>query len=166
MDIKSRAIEIYNSHIELAATNGRLFRKTVMGQLMAETGCSGPGAATHYNNAKKMFPVEGLGRTAAAAKGVRKITMGKGKPTVVIPDNECYSVLELVPHNEGFVVGRCRSFDLQGDASESFDERTEGWPDARWVMIQGLGPNSGDTFRLEPEEKVIKRYDSVDTVAA
>lgn len=165
MDIKSRAIKIYNSHIELATSNGRLFRKTVMQQLMAETGCSEPAAATHYNTAKKSSPVEGLGR-AAVAKGVRKITMGKGKPTVVIPDAECYSVLELVPHNEGFVVGRCRSFDLQGDASESFDERCEGWSDARWVMIQGLGPNSGDTFRLEPEEKVIKRYDSVDTVAA
>jgi hypothetical protein len=166
MDIKSRAIEIYNNHIELATTNGKLFRKTVMEQLIAETGCSAPGAATQYNIVKKMYPVEGLGRTLAVGTGVRKITMGKGKPTVVIPDTECYSVLELVPHNEGYFVGRCRSYDLQGDASEAFDERCEGWPDARWVMIQGLGPNSGDTFRLEPEEQVIKRYDLVDTVAA
>lgn len=164
MDFKSTAIEIYNSHIELARTNGKLFRKTVMQQLMAETGCSGPAAATHYNTAKKAHPVEGLGR-AAVTKGARKITVGKGKPKVLIPDNECYSVLELVKHNEGFVIGRCRSYDLQGDASETFDHRTTEWPTARWVMIQGLGPNSGDTFRLEPDEKVIKRYDPVDTVS-
>lgn len=162
MDIKTRAIEIYNSHIELATTNGRMFRKTVMEQLMAETGCSEPAAATHYNTAKKCSPVEGLGR-ASVAKGVRKITVGKGKSKVLIPDNECYSVMELVKHNESFVIGRCRSFDLQGDASYTFDERIEGWPEAHWVMIQGLGPNSGDTFRLDPEEQVIKRYDPVDT---
>ena len=49
---------------------------------------------------------------------------------------------------------------MQGDASEAFDARIEFTPRNDWVMIQGLGPNSGDTFKLEPGEKEIKRYSS------
>ena len=52
MSAKDRAVEIYNHHLALASTDGRGFRKTVMDQLMAETGCSLAAAATHYNNAK------------------------------------------------------------------------------------------------------------------
>ena len=72
MNAKQRAIEIYNHHLALASTDGRGFRKTVMDQLMAETGCSLAAAATHYNNAKKLAaPVEGLGR-APVPKGIRR----------------------------------------------------------------------------------------------
>ena len=68
MSAKDRAVELYNQHIELAITDGRLFRKTVMDTLMLETGCTLAAAATHYNSAKKLAaPVEGLGRPAVSA---------------------------------------------------------------------------------------------------
>ena len=156
MNAKERALEIYNDHLALAATDGRLFRKTVMDQLMAETGCSLAAAATHYNNAKKAAPIEGLGR-APMPKGLRK-PGGKGKAQEVVPDNECFSVIELIPNDGGATVGRCQAFLLQGDASEKFDETISWKPSREWVLIQGLGPNHGDNFKLEPGEKEIKRY--------
>ncbi len=158
MNAKDRALEIYNQHLELASTDGRNFRKTVMDQLMTETGCSLAAAATHYNNAKKAVPVEGLGR-APVPKGVRKPT-SKGKPTEVQPDNECFTVIELLAHGNDYSVGRCQSFLMQGDASEKFDEKIEAWPNSGWVMINGLGPNHGETFKLGDGEKEIKRYET------
>jgi len=155
MNAKQRAIEIYNLHLALASTDGRNFRKTVMDQLMAETSCSLAAAATHYNNAKKQAaPVEGLGR-APVPKGIRK-PGGKGKKQEDLQDdNECFTVIEL---RDG-TVGRCQSFLMQGDASEKFDDKVVAWPGSSWVMIQGLGPNSGDTFKLDTGEKEIKRYE-------
>lgn len=153
MSAKQRAIEIFNQHIELAKAGDRGFRKTVMDQLMSETGCSLASAATHYNNAKKQAaPVEGLGRPAVT-KGARLIT--KGKASVEIQDDaDCYTVLELVDDN----VARSRSHLLQGDASESFDSKIVAWPNTVWVMVQGLGPNPGETFKLAEGEKEIKRF--------
>ena len=156
MNAKDRAVEIYNGHLELASTDGRSFRKTVMDQLMQETGCSLAAAATHYNNAKKAVPIEGLGR-APVAKGVRKAT-SKSKPADVQPDNECFAVIELLPAGEGHTVGRCQTFLMQGDASECYDTKIVAWPQNSWIMIQGLGPNHGDTFKLDAGEKEIKRY--------
>lgn len=156
MNAKERALEIYNQHLALATADGRNFRKTVMEQLMAETGCSLAAAATHYNNAKKAAPVTGLGR-ATVSKGVRKAS-NKGKDGNIAPDNECFTVIELVPTETSFSVGRCQSFLLQGDASEKFDEKVEAWPMTSWVMIQGLGPNHGETFKLDTGEKEIKRF--------
>lgn len=158
MNAKDRAIEIYTQHIALASTDGRLFRKTVMEQLKAETGCSQAAAATHYNTAKKAGPIiEGLGR-APVAKGVRKAT-GKGKAAETLQDDDqCFTVIELTKQENGFTVGRCQSFLMQGDASEKFDSKVEAWPASNWVMIQGLGPNHGDTFKLGQGEKEIKRY--------
>ena len=156
MSAKDRAVEIYKQHIHLAAENGRLFRKTVMEQLKAETGCSQAAAATHYNNAKKLLPVEGLGR-APVSKNVRR---QRGHETVPdVDDNDCFSVLELIPTEQGYDVGRCQSFILQGDASEKFDEKKSAWAGSTWVMIQGLGPISGETYRLEPGEREIRRYE-------
>ena len=151
---KDTAVEIYAKHIALASTDGRLFRKTVMDEIMATCGCTLAAAATFYNNAKKgATPIEGLGR-APVPKGVRK-PGGKGKTQVQIQDdNECVSVIELIENN----VARCQSFLTQGDASETFDAKIESWPKSEWVMIWGLGPNSGDTFKLDAGEKEIKRY--------
>lgn len=159
MNAKERALEIYNLHLALASADGRSFRKTVMDQLMTETGCTLAAAATHYNNAKKAVPVEGLGR-APVAKGVRKPGAGKGKDKAVIPDNDCFTVLELVPGDgTSFHIGRCQSFIMQGDASEKFDDKVEAWPRSSWVMIQGLGPNAGESYKLDAGEKEVKRYD-------
>lgn len=154
MNAKQRAVEIYNQHIALATSDGRSFRKTVMDQLMAETGCSLAAAATHYNNAKKQSaPIEGLGR-APTQKSARK--PGKGKPQEQLQDdNECFSVLELV-HN---CVERCQSFLTQGDASEVYDQKMATWPGSTWVLIQGLGPLHGETYKLDAGEKEIKRYE-------
>ena len=158
-----RALEIYNQHIALASTDGRLFRKTVREQLMAETGCSDAAASTYYNNCKKASaPVEGLGR-APVPKGLRKPGSAKVKDEEELQDdNDCFTVMELI---EGTVC-RCVSFLLQGDASECFDTKIDLWPTSDWVMIQGLGPNSGDKFKLEAGEKEIKRYDFAAATAA
>jgi hypothetical protein len=160
MNAKQRAVELYQLHIALASTDGRLFRKTVMDTLMAETGCSLAAAATHYNNAKKAAPVEGLGRAPAPA-GLKKpgAAPSKQKPGEVCDDNDCFTVIELIPGGAGnFSVGRTQSFLMQGDASEKFDEKVGYWPNNHWVMIQGLGPNHSDSFKLDTGEKEIKRY--------
>lgn len=157
MNAKDRAVEIYRQHIALASTDGRLFRKTVMEQLKAELNISQASAATHYNNAKKLIPVEGLGR-APVSKNVRRARGQEQIPEV--DDNDCFSVLELVETERGYEVARCQSFILQGDASEKFDEKALAWPTSIWVLIQGLGPISGDAYRLEPGEREIRRYES------
>lgn len=160
MSAKDRAVELYNQYIALATTDGRSFRKTVMDTLMAETGCSLAAAATHYNNAKKGHaPIEGLGR-APVPKGVRKpgITV-KGKGIVIQDDDECFTVIELLKKGNDYEVGRCQSFLMQGDASEKFDDKIVAWPHTAWVMIQGLGPISGESFHLDQGEKEIKRYE-------
>lgn len=158
MNAKQRAVEIYNDHIALASTDGRSFRKTVMDQLMAETGCTLAAAATHYNNAKKQSaPVAGLGR-APTAPGVRKMGAKGKKAEPIQDDNDCFSVIELSKTDTGFTVGRCQSFLIQGDASETYDQKIETWPNSHWVMIRGLGPNHGDNFKLRQGEEQIKRY--------
>src|SRR4051812_27675338 len=151
MNAKVRAAELYKEYIALASTDGRLFRKTVMDTLMAETGCTLAAAATHYNYAKKGTPVEGLGRAPVPA-GVRKAT-GKAKPAELQADNQCFTVIELVNDGADITVGRCQTFLMQGDASETFDYRITNWPKCAWVLIQGIGPNHGDTYRLESDEK-------------
>lgn len=158
MNAKQRAIEIYTAHLALAATDGRNFRKTVMDQLMSETGCTLAAAATHYNTAKKQSaPVDGLGR-APVAKGVRKPGSGKNKTEDLQDDDDCFTVLELLKHENGTTVGRCRSHLLQGDASEEFDDRIKYRPNTVWLMIKGIGPNHGDNFKLSNTEVEIKRY--------
>lgn len=156
MNAKTLATELFQKYIDLASTDGRSFRATILEELKAKTGCSHAAACTHYNNAKKAAPpVKGLGREVfnSAIKKSNK----KSDKEEIIPDNECFSVLEL----RNGAVGRCQSFIYQGDASEKFDEKVEAWPTSEWVMIQGLGPNSGDIFKLEPDEKEIKRYTPV-----
>lgn len=158
MNAKERALALYQEHIELAKTDGRLFRKTIMETLQKEfPGMSVAGAATHYNNAKKANPVEGLGRAPVPA-GVRR-PGGRGKKQEpMLDDNECFSVLELVGEADALSVARCQSFAFQGEAGETFERKAESWPNSIWVLIQGLGPNSGDSYRLEPGEKEIRRY--------
>lgn len=155
-DTKTRAAEIYQQHIGLATTDPRNFRKTVMDQIMSELNVSLASAATHYNNAKKASPVEGLGR-ATVTKGARKITTSKGKSQEVIPDEECYTVLEII---EG-KVGRTFSYEFQGEASEVFEKKVYGWPNSAWVMIKGLGQNPGDPYYLNADEKEIRFHSPV-----
>jgi hypothetical protein len=154
MTNKERAVEIYAKHIALAATDGRLFRKTVMDEIMVVCGCSLAAAATFYNNAKKAAPVEGLGR-APMPKGVRKPGSKAKAGADLQPDNECFTVIEVLPDGS---VGRNQSFLMQGDASEKFDEKVAAWPNTTWVMIQGLGPAWSETFKLAEDEKEIKRF--------
>ncbi len=155
---KETANEIYAKHIALASTDGRLFRKTVMDEIMATCNCSLAASATFYNNAKKASaPVEGLGR-APVSKSVRKPGSGKKASEEVQDDNECFSVIELLNHGKDITVGRCNSHLLQGDASEEFDDRIKYNPSNVWLLIQGLGPLHGETFKLNSGESEIKRY--------
>lgn len=156
MSAKEKAMEIYNANLALASTDGRSFRKTVMDAIMSDIGCSLAAAATYYNNCKKAVPVEGLGRPVAS-KGVQRAG-GKGKKDELVADNECFTVIELVPSGDGYNVGRCQSFLIQGDASEKFDEKASYTPMNPWVMIQGLGPLSGEAYKLGAGEEEIKRY--------
>ena len=50
---KDTAQIIYAKHIALASTDGRLFRKTVMDEIMATCGCTLAASATFYNHCKK-----------------------------------------------------------------------------------------------------------------
>lgn len=161
MNAKERAQEIYNQHIALASTDGRLFRKTVMDQLQAELGITLASSATFYNNAKKANPIAGLGRPEAP-KGLR--TPGKGKKVEELQDdNDCFAVIEILPDN---TVGRCQTFLLQGGASEVYDEKVMYASDKTWVMIQGLGPLHGEAYKLAAGEKELKRWPvKVDAVA-
>lgn len=154
MSTKDLAFEIYKKHIALASVDGRKFRMTVCLEIAATAGCSIQSAAGYYNKAKLANPVEGLGR-APVNKNVRRAKNNEVKP--VQDDNDCFSVLELVT-GTATTVGRCQSFLMQGDASEKFDEKVEAWPNSEWVLIQGLGPNNGETYRLEAGEKEIRRY--------
>lgn len=153
MNIKEKALEIYNQHLSLASVDGKSFRKTVMDQMMKDLNISLSSASTHYNNCKKIVPVIGLGRSSTS-----EVNKSSVKNKLSIPDSECYSVLELVANGNIFSVGRCQSFLSQGDASEKFDQKVEAWPLSSWVLIKGLGPISGETFKLDFDEKEIKRY--------
>ena len=160
MNSKDVAIQVYEKHIALASTDGRLFRKTVREELMATTGCSESAASTHYNNAKKHHEntqgaIPGLGRQQPT-KGARRVSTTKSTTIVEeVPENECFTVIELL---QGDLVGRMQSFVLQGDASETLDSKSAAWPNSTWVMIQGMGPNPGDDFKLGEGEKEIRRY--------
>lgn len=159
MNARNIAIGLFNQHLALAATDGTLFRRTVMDALKATTGCSQAAAATHYNTAKKLAaPINGLGRVPVA-KGVRKISNITTKVVEPdVPDNECFTVIELLDNG---TVGRCYPYILQGDASECFDIKFETWKQSTWIMIQGLGPNHGEVFKLAEDELEIKRHVSV-----
>lgn len=155
---KQRAIEIYQQHIALASTDGRLFRRTVLEQLEAETGCSRAAASTHYNNAKKAHdPIEGLGRPEVP-KTVRKMPTGTATQKE-IPDEECYTVLELLPVESLVTVGRTHSFEGLGLARIKLKEMIARAPSRQWKLIMGLGPNSGDAYKLAADEKIITEYE-------
>jgi hypothetical protein len=66
--------------------------------------------------------------------------------------------LELLKHADSITVGRCRSHLMQGDASEDFDDRIKYNPSNTWLMIRGLGPLHGETFKLSATEEELKRY--------
>lgn len=157
-NIKERAMEIYQSHIALASTDGRLFRKTVLTQMMQEFNISVASSATYYNNCKKASePIAGLGRPTSSAN-LRRPNRNNKTNEVLQDDEDCFSVIELLYHSDDITVGRCRSYLTQGDASEDFDDRVKYIPNTTWVLIKGLGPNAGTTYALSQGEAEIKRY--------
>lgn len=154
MNLKERAQELWNQRVATAAIDPRAFRGGIIETLKAEFGCSTATASTQYNNVKKRNPpVEGLGR----APGVKR------RPQVDKPidpadaDSTCYSVIELTPHGKSYRVGRTRAFILQGDASEIYDTACQSYPGSVWVMIKGIGPLYGESYKLASGEYEIKR---------
>lgn len=161
---KERALALFIEHIALAPTNGTLFRTTIMNTLKEEFGVSQASAATLYNNAKKSQPpIEGLGRAPQSANA-REASGNAKVEDDLQPDDECFTVLELLTHKDGMSVGRCRSHLMQGDASEDYDERVSWTPLTTWIMIKGLGPNTGDSFKLASGESEIRRYTPATTI--
>src|SRR5574344_888327 len=106
-------------------------------------------ASAQYNNVKKRNPpVEGLGRAPGAKRQPRV-----DKPAETTDDDsECYSVIELAPHGKTYRVGRTRAFILQGDASEIYDTACHSYPGSVWVMIKGIGPLHGESYKLSSGE--------------
>ncbi len=156
MTNKDTAVKIYAKHIALATENGRLFRKTVMDEIMSTCGCSLAASATFYNNAKKGAPViEGLGR-AAVPKTARKMSTKSKQEEPEIDDNECFTVIEVVQSENNKTVGRTHSFEGLGLARIKIKECITRTPAVQWVLIQGLGPNHGDTYKLSAGEKLIE----------
>lgn len=156
--IKERAMEIYKEHLHLASTNGKVFRKTVMDQLMQEFGASLASVATHYNNCKKSGPViEGLGR-AAVPKTARKMSTKSKQDEPEIEDDDCFTVIEILQHENNRSVGRTHSFEGLGLARIKLKECITRTPAVSWVLIQGLGPNHGDTYKLGAGEKLLDEH--------
>ena len=162
MSNKQRSTEIFMQHIHLATTDGRLFRKTVLDQMIAEMGCSVASAATRYNDVFKAIRVtsphlvEGLGRVKKTAAQVARNTPVDDEDDAEL--DRVYSVVEVIARGGKQVVGRTQCFIMQGDASECFDSRVGGWPGSEWYLIQGMGPMHGDTYRLRPRETEIKHW--------
>lgn len=157
MNAKQRAEELYRHHIAQASVDGRAFRKLIMETLQKEfPGMSVASAATYYNNCKKAQPVAGLGRPPRAENANKKL-----KSTADEVDEECYSVLELVKSGRYVLVGRCQSFLYRGEAGETFDQKRSTWPNSTWVVIKGLGPASGEVYKLESDESELGRHEPV-----
>jgi hypothetical protein len=161
---KERAVELFNANIGMIEEiNQTEFRRHVMNTLIEEFSTPEKemtiaAAATHYNNAKKLAEsqglVSGLGRSTPAP--VAGTTIIKPKKTVekkTIDDDACFTVVEVV----GGETRRTMSFIANGDASEHFEACYLSFPEhsKNWRLIQGLGPNSGEPFRLQAGEKDI-----------
>ena len=155
--IKQRAMDIFNQHVAIAATDPTLFRRTVIEQIMVEFKTTHASAATDYNTCKNNSPeIPGLGRPKSAV--VRKAPKNKEEEDLQA-DNDCFTVIELLALENGDLqVGRCMSHLLQGDASEQFDDITQYKPKHCWVMIKGLGPLVGEDYKLQQGESEIKIY--------
>lgn len=76
----------------------------------------------------------------------------------MLPSDQVYTVLELIETGRVHTVGRTVSFDLQGDASEYFDENLARSPELHWTMIRGLGPMPDQHFKLANDEEIIKQH--------
>jgi len=155
---RERAIEIYQQHQALLTTDRRLFRKTVMDQLQSELKISVASAATHYNSARQHFNPD----TAAPADPTVRVIRPGGtvrKKAAIKPDDQCYAVMELTADGSGStVVGRYRSFLERTPAENYYQTRMVTWPNSTWVLVNGLGPNSGDPYRLSAGERELRRY--------
>ena len=165
MNAKTRAVELFNEHIALSTTDQTAFRRLVMNTLIAEFSLpdkpmSIAAAATHYNNAKKgaeaAGTVSGLGRTVTKVIDPDAVvaTVGKIKKAgkAIVDDSACFTVIEVI---DG-IVCRCRSYLDIGEARDDVYDRREFSSFERWKLIQGLGPNSGETYRLRDDEKEIE----------
>lgn len=148
-DAKTRASELFNIHLHLVANSQTEFRRTVMQSLISEgVVTTVAAAATHYNNAKKSAEriglVNGLGRTQGSASADRK----SNSKDAILDDDKCFTVLETVDN----VVVRTESFVAELPARKKYTERLSGRNPAVWKLITGLGPNVGDTYKLQEGE--------------
>jgi hypothetical protein len=146
-NVSKRAIELFNNNIPMIADNPTTFRRKVMQTLVAEYSISVAAAATYYNNAKKLAVNSGLvtefGRVqAAAARDVDKFGNS------ILSESECYTVLELT--ND--IVTRTKSYLYEDDATTAYNKKLNSRFSGTWKLIKGMGPNVGDTYRLQDGE--------------
>lgn len=145
---------LFFQHATLIVEDPTLFRKRVVKDLKSETGLDRKEALREYDRFLKEFRkinptmVEPLFRAAEEKRVVRR-TRSKLKP-----DNECFSIVEIFGNN---TVGRCQSFLTEEEARAKFETRALLYPHDQWVLIQGLGPNSEDSYRLGHGERELER---------
>lgn len=158
--IRERALALFREHQHMMDTNYTEFRRTVMRAIGEEFSVSVASQATHFNTAR--LTVAGLlNPDTATPKGVRVVRQARGQRAdkSIADDLSCFAVLELVGEGGSEpVVGRYRSFLSQAEAEQHYQQRFTAWPGSIWVLVRGLGPNSGDPYRLEPGEQELQRY--------
>lgn len=154
-DIKTRAFDIFIENLELAKVDQSMFRRRVIETIMVEFSTpekqmSHAASAAQYNSAKKKAEgqgqVAGLGRPA---KDPSEVKHEKGDSSKLLFDDcDCYTVLEIV---DG-LVRRTGSFLDKGLALQKLAERRTAKIPTMWKLIQGLGPNVGDVYKLADNE--------------
>lgn len=142
---QKRALQLCQANQEMARLDPVGYRREVIIKLVEQFGISVSTAAVYFNQARKA-----LNPAAAPIKGKVPVTK-----LPKIDENDCYSVIEVLDQGKHGVVGRTRSFMLQGDASEHYDSMLTRSPESRWVLIYGLGPIHGEHFKLSQGERVI-----------
>jgi hypothetical protein len=153
MTNKEIAIKVFKSHLALAQDSPTKFKNTVINEIIKTLDCGLRVATAFYNEAVKQTPKSIKLVRIPVKKFIIKDKHSKVETVEVESsepeDADCYTVFEIV----GQVVGRTKSFSTKGEATKDFSFRVTYWPDSIWLMIKGLGRNSGEEYRVERKMK-------------
>lgn len=147
--------QLFHEHSELISSDPILFRKRVVRHLKERTGWERTDALQEYERVLKFFKKENPEFVAPLFDAAAARKAEKTKKKDLQPDDECYSILEILQES---IVGRCQSFLTEDEARDKFNKKCALWPNTMWVLIKGLGPNSGDKYKLEAGEIELQCY--------